>query len=44
MSELKYCKHCLNAIYETKNNEPYLYCKIKKEYVGFYWKICKEFK
>jgi len=41
---MKYCKTCLNAVYETIDDMPYLYCKIRKEYVGFYWKPCGEYK
>lgn len=44
MDELKYCKHCLNAVYETIGEMPMLFCKIRKEHIGFYWKPCKEFK
>ena len=42
--KLKYCKDCRNARYETKDNEPYVYCRIRKEYVGFYRKRCEEYK
>lgn len=41
---MEYCKTCQNAVYETIKDMPYLYCKIRKEYVGFYWKPCKEYK
>lgn len=42
--EIKYCMYCHNAIHETINDKPYLYCRIRKEYVGFYWKPCGEYK
>lgn len=42
--EIKYCMYCHNAVYETINDKPYLYCKIRKEYVGFYWKACGEYR
>lgn len=42
--ELKYCLYCHNTIPETINGQPKLYCKIRKEYVGFYEKPCGEYR
>lgn len=42
--KLKYCKDCRLAVYETKGEKLFLWCKVRKEYIGFYFKTCKEFK
>lgn len=41
--KILYCKDCHNAVYETINNMPYLYCKVLKKHVGFYIRPCDKF-
>ena len=41
--KLIFCKNCRNAVYETIDDMPCLYCKVLKKYIGFYKEPCEHF-